>query len=258
MVDLGSLMLLISVFGWKIAVLYVLLGLAIAVAGGTMIQRLHMEKHVEGFILTAGGTNIDAPDLARRDRLAYAKGQTLSTFRKVFIYIMIGVGIGAVIHNWIPEAWIQSILGSDNPFGVVLATAVGIPMYGDIFGTIPIAEALYGKGALLGSILSFMMAVTTLSLPSMIMLRKAIKPTFLIFFIACLASIALKLPHEIAAPAGIIGASNFFELAVAVDISLFGTKSPAALATIVGVLTEVPVMLALVRIANRTKGWFPA
>lgn len=171
MVDLGSLMLLISFFGWKIAVLYVLLGLAIAVAGCTLIQRLHMEKHVEGFILIAGGTNIDAPDLARRDRLAYAKGQTLSNFRKVFIYIMIGVGIGAVIHNWIPEAWIQSILDSDNPFGVVLATAVGIPMYGDIFGTISIAEALYGKGALLGSILSFMMAVTTLSLPSMIMLR---------------------------------------------------------------------------------------
>lgn len=184
MVDLGSLVLLMSIFGTKVAIIYVLLGLVIAVVGGTIIEKLHMERHLESFILTAGNVDIDSPDLTRRDRLVYAKEQMLATFKKVFSYILIGVGIGAVIHNWIPEAWIATILGSNNPFGVVLATLVGVPMYGDIFGTIPIAEALLGKGALLGSILAFMMAVTTLSLPSMIMLRKAVKPKLLALFIA--------------------------------------------------------------------------
>ena len=184
MVDLGSLVLLMSLFGANVAIIYVLLGLVIAVVGGTVIEKLHMEKHVESFILTAGSVDIESPSLSRHDRVVYAKEQTLATFKKVFPYILIGVGIGAVIHNWIPEAWIAAILGSKNPFGVVLATLVGVPMYGDIFGTIPIAEALLAKGALLGSILSFMMAVTTLSLPSMIMLRKAIKPKLLVLFIA--------------------------------------------------------------------------
>ncbi|MHC1787841.1 MAG: permease [Christensenellales bacterium] len=184
MVDLGSLVLLMSIFGANVAIIYVALGLIIAVVGGTIIEKLHMEKHVESFILAAGSVDIQSPSLSRRDRLVYAKEQTLATFRKVFPYILIGVGIGAVIHNWIPEAWIASVLGSKNPFGVVLATLVGVPMYGDIFGTIPIAEALLGKGALLGSILAFMMAVTTLSLPSMIMLRKAVKPKLLALFIA--------------------------------------------------------------------------
>jgi uncharacterized membrane protein YraQ (UPF0718 family) len=184
MVDLGSLVLLMSIFGANVAIIYVLLGLIIAVVGGTIIEKLHMEKYVESFILTAGSVDIESPDLTRRDRLLYAKEQMLATFKKVFPYILIGVGIGAVIHNWIPEAWIATILGSNNPFGVVLATLVGVPMYGDIFGTIPIAEALLAKGALLGSILAFMMAVTTLSLPSMIMLRKAVKPKLLALFIA--------------------------------------------------------------------------
>ncbi len=184
MVDLGSLLLLMSIFGANVAILYVVLGLVIAVAGGTIIEKLHMEKHVESFILSAGSVDIEAPSLSRRDRLVYAKEQMLATFRKVFPYILIGVGIGAVIHNWIPESWIAAVLGSKNPFGVVLATLIGVPMYADIFGTIPIAEALLGKGALLGSILAFMMAVTTLSLPSMIMLRKAVKPKLLALFIA--------------------------------------------------------------------------
>ena len=184
MVDLGSLVLLMSIFGAPVAIIYVLLGLVIAVIGGTIIEKLHMERHVESFILTAGKVDIESPDLTRRDRMIYAKEQTAATFKKVFPYILIGVGIGAVIHNWIPEAWIATVLGSRNPFGVVLATLIGIPMYGDIFGTIPIAEALLAKGALLGSILSFMMAVTTLSLPSMIMLRKAVKPRLLALFIA--------------------------------------------------------------------------
>jgi uncharacterized membrane protein YraQ (UPF0718 family) len=185
MVDLGSLLLLTSIFGAKVAVVYVLVGLTIAVAGGTLIEKLRMEQYVEGFILRAsGGVDIESPDLSRKDRLSYAKDQMLATFKKVFPFILIGVGIGAVIHNWIPEDWIAAALGSKNPFGVVLATLVGVPMYADIFGTIPIAEALFAKGAQLGSILAFMMAVTTLSLPSMIMLRKAVKPKQLALFIA--------------------------------------------------------------------------
>ncbi|HRV72682.1 MAG TPA: permease [Eubacteriales bacterium] len=183
MVDLGSLMLLMSIFGWRVALLYVFVGLVIAVLGGTLIEKLHMERYVESFILTAGSVDIEEPNLTQRDRLVYAKEQTLSTFKKVLPYILIGVGIGAVIHNWIPQAWVMAVLGNSNPFGVVLATALGVPMYADIFGTIPIAEALLGKGALLGVVLSFMMAVTTLSLPSMIMLRKTVKPRLLGLFI---------------------------------------------------------------------------
>lgn len=184
MVDLGSLVLLMSIFGAKVAVIYVVVGLIIAVIGGTLIEKLHMGKHVESFILSAGSVDIESPDLTRKDRLIYAKEQTLATFKKVFPFVLVGVGIGAVIHNWIPEEWIVLVLGSKNPFGVVLATLIGVPMYADIFGTIPIAEALLSKGAQLGSILSFMMAVTTLSLPSMIMLRKAVKPKLLALFIA--------------------------------------------------------------------------
>jgi uncharacterized membrane protein YraQ (UPF0718 family) len=184
MVDLGSLVLLMSIFGTKVAVLYVIFGLIIAVIGGTVIEKMHMEKYVESFILTAGRVDIESPDLTKKDRLIYGKEQTLSTFKKVFPYILIGVGIGAIIHNWIPEEWVVSLLGSSNPFGVILATLVGVPMYADIFGTIPIAEALLFKGAQLGTVLSFMMGVTTLSLPSMIMLRKAVKPKLLSLFIA--------------------------------------------------------------------------
>jgi len=193
MVDLGSLVLLMSIFGVKIAVAYVVLGLVIAVIGGTLIEKLHMEKYVEDFIRNANSSvDIASPNLTVKDRMVYAKDQVVSTFQKVFPYILVGVGVGAVIHNWIPEEWVQTVLGSRNPFGVVLATLVGVPMYADIFGTIPVAEALLAKGALLGTILSFMMAVTTLSLPSLIMLRKAIKPQLLGTFIAiCIIGIVL-------------------------------------------------------------------
>lgn len=190
MVDLGSLVLLMSIFGAKVAAVYVLLGLVIAVIGGTVIERLHMEKYVEGFVLSATGADIDSPSLTPRERAQYAKEQMLGTFKKVFPYILVGVGIGAVIHNWIPQSWIETVLGSDNPFGVVLATIVGVPMYADIFGTIPVAEALLAKGAQLDTVLAFMMAVTTLSLPSLIMLRKAVKPKLLGLFIGiCVAGI---------------------------------------------------------------------
>ncbi len=185
MVDLGSLVLLMSIFGARVAVVYVIVGLVIAVIGGTLIEKMHMENYVEEFIRNAkGSVDIESPDLTVKDRLVYAKEQVTETFKKVIPYILVGVGIGAVIHNWIPEEWIQTVLGSNNPFGVVLAVLVGVPMYADIFGTIPVAEALLAKGAQLGTILSFMMAVTTLSLPSMIMLKKAVKPKLLGIFIA--------------------------------------------------------------------------
>ena len=184
MVDLGSLVLLMSIFGIKVAFAYVIIGLVIAVIGGTLIEKLHMERYVEDFVKNAGSVDISSPSLTKKDRVQYAKEQVMGTFKKVFPYILIGVGIGAVIHNWIPQAWIEGILGSSNPFGVILATLVGVPMYADIFGTIPVAEALLAKGAQLGTVLSFMMAVTTLSLPSLIMLRKAVKPRLLGTFIA--------------------------------------------------------------------------
>ena len=192
MVDLGSLILLMSIFGAKVAIVYVVLGLVIAVIGGSIIEALHVERYVEAFILSAGGVDIESPNLTRKERLIYAKEQMVGTFQKVFPYILVGVGIGAVIHNWIPADWIQAVLGSHNPFGVILATLIGVPMYADIFGTIPVAEALLYKGAQLGTILSFMMAVTTLSLPSLIMLRKAVKPKLLALFVGiCTVGIIL-------------------------------------------------------------------
>lgn len=187
MVDLGSLVLLMSIFGAKVAVAYVLLGLVVAVAGGTAIEKLHMDDQVEDFIRNARAAEVDAPAMTQKDRWRYAGGQTASTFKKVFPYILLGVGVGALIHNWIPESWVETVLGGNNPFGVLLATLVGIPMYADIFGTIPIAEALLAKGAQLGTVLSLMMAVTTLSLPSLVMLRKAVKPKLLAIFVAICA-----------------------------------------------------------------------
>ena len=184
MVDLGSLVLLMSIFGTKVAFIYVILGLILAVLGGTLIEKLHMENQVEDFIRSANSVDLDSPNLTRKDRVIYARDQVESTFKKVFPYILIGVGIGAIIHNWIPERWIEAVLGSHNPFGVILAALLGVPMYADIFGTIPVAEALLYKGAQLGTVLSFMMAVTTLSLPSIIMLRKAVKPKLLSLFVA--------------------------------------------------------------------------
>ena len=183
MVDLGSLLLLMSIFGANIAIVYVVVGLVIAVIGGTIIEKMHMENYVDDFIRNANSVDVESDALTVRERLIFAKEQVIETFKKVFPYILVGVGIGAIIHNWIPESWIQTVLGSNNPFGVVLAVLVGIPMYADIFGTIPVAEALLAKGAQLGTILSFMMAVTTLSLPSIIMLKKAVKPKLLVLFI---------------------------------------------------------------------------
>lgn len=184
MVDLGSLVLLMSIFGWKVAVVYVVIGLVIAVIGGTLIEKLHLENQVEEFIRNGKAIDVPQEELHIKDRVKYAFEQVCGTAKKVFPYVLIGVGIGAVIHNFIPEDFIVNVLGDNNSFGVILATIAGVPMYADIFGTIPIAEALLGKGALLGVVLSFMMAVTTLSLPSMIMLRKAVKPKLLGVFIA--------------------------------------------------------------------------
>ena len=184
MVDLGSLVLLMSIFGWRVAFVYVAVGLVIAVAGGTLIEKMHLEDQVEEFIRNGKAIDVVQEELTKKDRLEYAWQQVVSTAKKVAPYVLIGVGIGAVIHNWIPQDIIVKVLGTGNPFGVILATIAGIPMYADIFGCIPIAEALLAKGARLGVVLSFMMGVTTLSLPSMIMLRKAVKPKLLGIFIA--------------------------------------------------------------------------
>lgn len=183
MVDLGSLMLLTGVFGWRVAAAYVALGLVVAVAGGTLIQALRLEDQVEPYVRGPGGGEVPQEKLTWRDRLSYAWDQALSTGKKVVPYVLVGVGIGAIIHNWIPQELVVKVLGGDGSFGVILATAAGIPMYADIFGTIPIAEALLAKGARLGVVLSFMMGVTTLSLPSLILLRKAVKPRLLGIFV---------------------------------------------------------------------------
>ena len=182
LVDLGSLVLLTSIFGGKIAIAYVIVGLVLAVLGGSLIERLHLENEVEEFIRNAGRVDINSPELSIADRLNYTKDQVLATIKKVAPYIFIGVGVGAVIHNFIPQSFVEAVLGGDKWYSVPLATLVGVPMYADIFGTIPVAESLFAKGAGLGTILSFMMAVTALSLPSMIMLRKAVKPKLLAVF----------------------------------------------------------------------------
>lgn len=187
LVDLGSLILLMSVFGVKIAIVYVVVGLLLAVVGGTIIEKLKLEKYIESYITEAKSADIETIELTRKNRLIYAKEQVFETVKKVFWYVIGGVGIGAVIHNWIPSGVIEGILGAKNPFSVIIATVVGIPMYADIFGTIPIAEALFAKGVGVGTILSFMMGVTALSLPSIIMLRKAVKPKLLWTFVGIVA-----------------------------------------------------------------------
>src|SRR5574344_861452 len=183
LVDLGSLMLLVGFFGWPIAIAYVVVGLVLAVIGGTIIEKTGLGKYVEGFVLNGqSSVDIESPALSQNERLIYSRDQMWQTYKKVFWYIVIGVGIGSIIHNVIPAEWVENLLGSNSWYGVLVATLIGVPMYADIFGTLPIAEALYAKGAGLGTILSFMMSVTALSLPSLIMLRKAVKPKLLIAF----------------------------------------------------------------------------
>ena len=183
MVDLGSLVLLTGIFGYKVAIIYVCTGLLIAVAGGTLIEKLHMEEEVEDFIRNAVDISFDGPKRSKKDRALYALRKVKETLKKVFPYLLAGVLIGSIIHNWIPTDTITALLGKENPLGVILATLVGVPIYADIFGTVPVAEALFAKGAQLGTVIAFMMAVTTLSLPSMIMLKKALKPKLLAVFI---------------------------------------------------------------------------
>lgn len=182
LVDLASVLLLASIFNWKIAIAYVVVGIILAVIGGTLISKMKLEKYVEPFVFKNKSTEIDAPEMKRRDRLAFAKDQVVAIIKKVWLYILIGVGIGAAIHNWIPQDIILAVLGGNNPFSVVIATLVGVPMYADIFGTLPIAEALVLKGVGIGTVLSFMMAVTALSLPSLILLKKVVKTKLLLIF----------------------------------------------------------------------------
>lgn len=187
LVDLGSFILLISVFGLPIAAIYVIVGLVLAVVGGTILDKMGMEKYVVKFTKPAGSIDIESPELTTKERLEYAHEQVKETVKKVFWYVIVGVGIGALIHNWIPAGIIQKILGTNNPFSVLIATFVGIPMYADIFGTIPIAEALFAKGVGVGTILSFMMGVTALSLPSIIMLKKVVQNKLLVTFVGIVA-----------------------------------------------------------------------
>ncbi|MBR4823203.1 MAG: permease [Spirochaetaceae bacterium] len=192
MVDFASLILLTSIFGWKIAIAYVVLGLVVAVAGGTIIEHLHMEDQVADFIRNGKSVSLDQEKPTQKQRLVSSLESVGSTLKKVFPYILLSVAVGAVIHNWIPENWIINTLGVKNPLGVILAVFAGIPMYSDIFGCISISESLLAKGALLGVVLSFMMAVTTLSLPSLIMLKKAIKTKLLVIFVSiCVSGIIL-------------------------------------------------------------------
>lgn len=187
LVDLASFLLLLSFFEWQVAVAYVVVGLVLAVIGGSIIDKAKMEEYLQDYVKELKNKpqngDVAIPELSQIDRLEYSKEQVVEIFVKVWLYILIGVGIGAAIHNWIPQNIITAILGSDNPFNVLIAAIVGIPMYADIFGTIPIAEALLAKGVGIGTILSFMMAVTALSLPSMIMLSKVVKRKLLFTFI---------------------------------------------------------------------------
>lgn len=190
MVDLGSLLLLTGIFGFKVAVVYIISGLIIAIIGGYVLEKLGMDRYVAEFVRKAPDVELESKTLTRKDRIDFSWEQLKFTVKKVAIYIFIGVGIGAVIHNVIPQYWVETILGSDNPFAVLLATIVGVPMYADIFGTIPVAESLLFKGAGLGTILAFMMAVTTLSLPSMIMLKQVVATRLLgAFILICVIGI---------------------------------------------------------------------
>lgn len=183
LVDLGALILLASIFGFEIAIAYVIVGLVLAVFGGSLIEVTGLGQYIEGFVFDGDNVDLEVESLTTKDRITYALDQVKDTYKKVFWYIVIGVGIGSLIHNWIPGEWIENVLGKDNPFSVILAVLVGAPIYADIFGTIPIAEALYNKGAGLGTILAFMMSVTTLSIPSLIMLKRVVKTKLLVWFI---------------------------------------------------------------------------
>lgn len=183
LVDLASIVLLASIFNWKIAIAYVVVGLILAVVGGTFIGKAHLEDQVESFVFGSQTVELEAAELTRRDRADYAIEQVKEVVQKVWLYVILGVGIGAAIHNWIPEPVITALLGQDKWYSVLVATFVGVPMYADIFGTLPISEALVAKGVGLGTVLSFMMGVTALSLPSMVMLKQVVKPKLLgIFF----------------------------------------------------------------------------
>ena len=182
LVDLASVLLLASVFNWKIALAYVVVGLVLAVAGGSIISALRLERFVEPFVYGSHLADAELPTLTTRDRIAFAREAVADIIKRVWLYVLIGVGIGAAIHGWIPQTWVETVLGSENPFSVVIATLIGVPMYADIFGTLPIAEALVGKGVGLGTVLAFMMAVTALSLPSLVMLKKVVKTPLLATF----------------------------------------------------------------------------
>lgn len=183
LVDLGSMLMLMSFFGEKFAVAYVLLGLGLAVIGGLMISSLKMEDHIKSYNGNVRELYSESENFTQKQRLNYAKSDTVIIVKNVYKYVLMGVGIGAIIHNWVPKEFILAILGPDNPYGVLIATIIGIPIYADLFGALPIAEALYLAGVPSGTILALMMGITALSLPSMIMLSNVLKPKLLGVFI---------------------------------------------------------------------------
>ncbi len=187
MVDLAAFLLLMSTFGAKIGIIYVATGVIVAIIGGLIIEMLDMKKHVESYVWGVEASEVEVEEMSSRDRVNFAKDQVKDIFSRVWIYILIGVGIGAGIHNWLPQSIIEKTLGSGNPFSVLIATFIGIPIYADIFGTIPIAEALVAKGVGIGTVIAFMMGVTTMSIPSLVMLSKVVKPKLLATFIAIAA-----------------------------------------------------------------------
>jgi uncharacterized protein len=188
LVDIASLLILASFFGAKIAIAYVVVGLILAVIGGTIIDKLGLEDQVQGYVREIESVDAENVEMTREERISFSKEQVRDIVKKVWLYVLIGVSIGAAIHNWIPQSVVENVVGSNNPFAVLLATAIGIPMYADIFGTLPIAEALFGKGVGIGTVLSFMMAVTALSLPSIIMLSKVVKPKLLAIFVGIVSA----------------------------------------------------------------------
>lgn len=189
LVDLASVLLLASIFNWKIALAYVAVGLVLAVIGGTLIGKFKMEKYVESFVYNmASGPEAEIEKMTFKDRITFSRGQVSDIVKRVWLYVLIGVGIGAAIHNWVPQEIISAVLGKENIFSVLIATVIGIPMYADIFGTLPIAEALVLRGVGIGTVLSFMMAVTALSLPSMILLKKVVKTRLLLVFAGIVTS----------------------------------------------------------------------
>lgn len=182
-VNEAAFAVLLGSFGWKIAAIYVVTGVVVGVVGGLIIRMLKMEKEVEGYVYEIKTGKAVVENLSQKERVDFAFSHVLEIVKKIWIFLLIGIGIGALIHGWAPAEILSKYAGRDNPIAVVVAVVFGIPLYSNALGTIPIAEALINKGVGIGTALSFMMAVTALSLPEMVLLRKVIKPKLIAAFV---------------------------------------------------------------------------